>query len=606
VAAIGGLFRRGSSSENLQVSLNVLMTSLSHRRPVSIGRVVGNESALVQHHLCSTTPTDREPYLLAGHTIVADVRLDNRLSLRGQLGASQQSSDQELLLRAYLKWGASCVKHLLGDFAFVVSSNTGLFCARDPMGVKPLCYARTDDQFVFASEARPVAEVVRAGLKLRLKLELNENRIADCLVFPLEHIDTEVSFYKDVYRLPPATTLSFSSAGVKTERYWRPEIGDVGWHPRKAEEFGELLTTVVQAQVDGHGALAMSGGIDSTLIAAFAAPATLTTYSTLATQGEPCAESKHIKLAQREMGLSSVVFYPDDIASRHESLGLLYSQMQEPFDYMMFQMMLLNEQAKLDGFSHMLDGVDGDLLYSLSHDYPSIMMRQGQWKKGWLAVGDQARSSDAQVLPEYVGALRKIGLPNALRFLRQIKRWMPGDPFAAVVSQSIIDPEFARKTHTVERYEAMGERLYSNIVSLDDVHLRQICHPSIPAALERYDRVAAMSGLESRHPLLDKRLIEFVLGIPNEMKVHQGWSKYLLRAAGKGRVPDKIRWRRDKDENAWHFNDQLVAGQRQQMNAVVNAQRELIRDYVDVSLLEKMDDENLLQIYSFTNWIANQ
>jgi len=212
----------------------------------------------------------REPHP-SGLILAADARLDNRKELLDALAGDffGAPGDADLILAAYLKWGELCPEHLLGDFAFVVWDPRGrrLFGARDQIGVRPLHYTRVGSLLGVASEIRSLLH--HPAVPRRVDLV----SVGDYLA----HITSEPerTFFQDVHRVPPAHTLTVTSESLRVHRYW-----DVaGLTPldlseeEAAHRFLELFRQAVRDRIEGHGGsvgVAMSGGLDSTSVAAVA------------------------------------------------------------------------------------------------------------------------------------------------------------------------------------------------------------------------------------------------------------------------------------------------------------------------------------------------
>jgi asparagine synthase (glutamine-hydrolysing) len=165
------------------------------------------------HALLKTTDEsehENQPLTLDGHVwVVADARIDGRDALVRELSACthvaiRDPQDVELIAYADSVWGEDCVKHLLGDFAFVIwdSPKKLVFCARDHMGVKPFYYAQHGSSLVFSNSL----EAIR--LHPCVSTRLNDDAIADFLLFGLNHDQAKTTF-ADIDRLPPAHTLTY-------------------------------------------------------------------------------------------------------------------------------------------------------------------------------------------------------------------------------------------------------------------------------------------------------------------------------------------------------------------------------------------------------------
>ncbi len=192
--------------------LEQMADTLHHRGPHGRG-IWREEYCGLGHRLLWNSPEslrEKQPSISAdGNCVItADVRLDNREELIQALSLTHRPfadiTDSELVLHAYQKWGQACPQKLLGDFAFAIwdSKQKQLFCARDHMGCKPLIYYHSNRIFAFASEVKALFCLER------IPKRINEARIADFLVDTLERIDKTSTFYEDIFKLPPAHSLT--------------------------------------------------------------------------------------------------------------------------------------------------------------------------------------------------------------------------------------------------------------------------------------------------------------------------------------------------------------------------------------------------------------
>jgi len=228
-------------------------------------------------HATPESITERQPLRSPDGMVwlVADVRLDNRAELISQVAAHDAADpgDAALVLAAYRRWGVDCAEHLLGDFAFVLwdAREQRLLCVRDPLGIRTLCYARSGPLVVFASEAQQILQHPRVPRRL------DEATLADYLAETWEN--PERTFFHNVRRVPPAQRLVCTAAGERLERYWTidPEHRIVYRDDREyTAHFLEVFRRSVADRLrapKGPVAVAMSGGLDSTSVAAVASGA---------------------------------------------------------------------------------------------------------------------------------------------------------------------------------------------------------------------------------------------------------------------------------------------------------------------------------------------
>ena len=203
-----------------QEVISSMTRALAHRGPDGHGTWCGSRVSLGQRMLHTTPESlrDKQPLLRlhSGLTLVADARIDNREELRAALRIAREPAptDGELIALAYEHWGPRCAERLIGDFAFAIWDERAqtLFCARDPMGVKPLYYVRDADRFAFASELK--ALLVVPGIDSTIDPE----QIA--LFIGWHHEDRTRTVYRSLMRLPAAHILQVSPERTICQRYW--------------------------------------------------------------------------------------------------------------------------------------------------------------------------------------------------------------------------------------------------------------------------------------------------------------------------------------------------------------------------------------------------
>jgi asparagine synthase (glutamine-hydrolysing) len=196
LSGICGIYHPGGERVDPH-DLDAIASMLVHRGPERTGTWHGGSVAF-GHTLLATTPEARleklpHVHAASGCAITGDVRIDNRDELLARLRLDDRGTiigEVQLVLAAYLEWGEACVERLLGDFAFAIWDQRArrLFCARDPMGMRPLYYTHTAAWFMFASEPRAILVVPH------VPFEINELRIADYLGGELEGSDSTTSF----------------------------------------------------------------------------------------------------------------------------------------------------------------------------------------------------------------------------------------------------------------------------------------------------------------------------------------------------------------------------------------------------------------------------
>ena len=402
--------------------------------------------------------------------------------IRENLRLKANARDEELILSAYEKWGEDCVKHLTGDFAFAVwdERSQRLFCARDHFGVKPFFYTYIDGNFNFSSRLN--------DLRPDVSNKLNEIAIGDYLLFGVNQ-DNSTTIFKDIQRLPPGHTLTVANNEIKIRRYWTPSLtAKVRYRDNESyiEHFLELLSRAVRDRLHtDRVAISMSGGLDSTSLAAIA--------------------SEHAEVAGFTVVYDSLIpdeeRYYSELAAKH--LGIPVTHLNA------------DQYSLFDGE---MDQAEPFLLSVLTGQFNDLLRLCAEFSPVALTGYD----GDA-FMHEPRQSIRT-------RIRRMLRKADQDDGFP-----EWIDDEFARRTNLHERWK----EFWANRV--DDgkrpAAMRALNSKIWTSLFEGYDRGATKLNLDVRHPFLDIRLVEYLLAIPTEP-----WcvNKHILRRAMSDKLPAAV------------------------------------------------------------------
>ncbi len=361
------------------------------------------------------------PFTLDGHAfVVADARLDGRAELLRQLrdrGATcaDTATDAELLLHAYRSWGEDCVAHLLGDFAFAIWDAVArrLFAARDHLGIKPFFFAEIDGGILFGNTLNCLRQHPDVSARL------NELAIADHLLFGLNH-DLATTTFTDIQRLPPAHALTWSNGRWQTRRYWSPPTdGSIRYRdPRDyVDHFRDLLRTAVADRLPaGNVAISMSGGLDSTSLAALAKDVLtsrpevgqLHAFTVVSDRLIPDEERHYAGLAAEALGVPIRYLSADDYLPFQDTAAG-GRHFPEPLDDPFTGRMVGHLDQAATHARVGLSGEGGDAVLHGSPNYLMSLLRQWRWGR-WL--GEVTRYFRAAPLAAAGSAL----LAEALRW----------------------------------------------------------------------------------------------------------------------------------------------------------------------------------------------
>ncbi len=486
----------------------------------------------------------------AGVAVAADCRLDNRAELCDALGIRtaehSKHTNSELIGKAWLRWREECPTQMLGDYAFAVwdARRRTLFCARDPVGVRPLYYALTPIRFVFASA---VEAVLAAPF---VSNELNDATIAAWLTHVSLTSGTH-TFFNAVRKLPPGHALAVtcgSRVGAKLQRHWRPEqtpkaapASDDDY----AEEFRHLYREAVKARLPtaGHVGTHLSGGLDSSSVTVLAA-------RELAVQGQapPLAFSWLPDAGRTSIGAVQGLEYrfvqavceqerlqvSHCAASTNDLVAVLSRDAAFPGVHVHLNEEVVQRRAAAQGVTVLLSGWGGD--EGLSFDGRggnAQLLLSGRWRR--LLANRGADETALEFLADVLLRLARPDLPDRLRRLLRgeeppHRRWL-------------VDAAFARRTKPLaqpaQRFIGMRR---TQLWLLQTGHLAE--------RMEGWAASGARRGIDYCYPLLDRRLLEFALGLPLEQFQRGRSKRWLMRHALAPLLPPQIRRHDDKEDPA--------------------------------------------------------
>lgn len=540
----------------------------------------------------------------SGCALVADVRLDNRQELMCLLGFRddpvQSLSDSRLLFTAYLRWGTGCVDHLLGDFAFAVWDlrQRILFAARDPLGNRGLSYFVNDSVCLFASSIEQL--LAHSTIAPRI----NEAKVAEYLM--MEWSNQEETFFRDVYDLPPGHGLAISP-----ERIERWEYCDL--LPRApiryrepvayADHFRELLAEVVRCRLRATGSIgvSLSGGLDSTFLAAIAARIIadqptipdLTGYSYAFERHTECDERRYIEPLIARLGIRSKYVWCDDLWTfRDLDRWPVHRDfiLWDPYIWLPHAVM---ETARQDGCRILLGGYYGD----------SLMAGERFWAAGMLA---ERRFAD--LIREFWRVRREITWRTELP--KVIRPWVP----------AWFQRTWRRIRHKHRKTVHDGlSRALARRVDLDARRLRYEGQVrSAPAAIREFYRSLRVDslgqgaanvhrqynrfGIEMLSPYADRRLVEFILAISADRigKPGLGCNRWIQREAMRGLVPETVRLRSGKTAFYPLMKEGLFEKERVMVAELLRNPRMVALDYVDSAWLSKHPPDAALPLDDLT------
>jgi asparagine synthase (glutamine-hydrolysing) len=517
------------------------------------------------------------------HVVVGDTRLDARSEICDRLAVDSgvPQSDPNLVLRAYRKWGVGCAEHLRGDFAFAVwdEANRCLFCARDALGVRDLAYFISDGLFVAASE---VAQVLAHPDVPR---RLNEGRLAEFLANAWhEHHE---SFFEDVFFCPPGHCLLVTESSFRLWRYWNIDPGRQIVYRREAdyaEEFRDLLMDAVRDRLRSTDAVAvsLSGGPDSAALAAIASrtrpSAPVKSFSYIFDRFESCDERRYIQTVVDRFGLDATFISGDELWPLKDlETWPIFPDFPSQDPYVRLPIAIA-DAARDAGCRVILNGHFSDLLFHGGRFMAADLLSPRRFLEVVSTIAGSWQSVD------WGRDLIRNGVwMRSPRWLRRTVRGLRSSDRLAR-HRAMLEPTFVEGIDLAERIRR-AERLLPGASADFEARWRHLSLSVDEQGAASARRLYNRRGTELVDPFWDRRLVEYVMAIPAHLLARPGVTKYLLRRATAGVVPDEVRERPDKTSLYELFCEGLLRRERNTVDNLLNRPGIVERGFVRESWL---------------------
>lgn len=453
------------------------------------------------------------------------------------------TSDTEVVLRAYEEYGEDCVKQFNGMFAFAIwdARDKKLFLARDRFGKKPLYYARFDNQFIFASELKAILK----HPSVRRQIDLDA--LAKYLAY--EYVPSPHSIFRNIYKLEPGTRMSIKGGNIRTERYWDLKF-DIDQHFDHREAKSRLLRLLrdsVRRRLISDVPLGvfLSGGIDSSAVVAMMAelmpPKDIKTFS-IGFKEKSFDESGDARRVAAYFGTD----HREEILSPRVMLDVfpkICDLLDEPFaDSSIIPTYLVSAFTR----KHVTVALGGDGGDEFFLGYPSFLAHQLDNYFGFVPAA--LKKASLEMVMKCVPASNEY---MSLNF--KARRFLRGLDFDEKVRHqvwigSLTPPEqrslFLRGAVTEDPAGIYGRTaaFFDNAKDLSPldraiyIYVKTYMTDDI---LTKVDRASMANSLEVRAPFLDTEFTDFAMTIPASFKLRNLRTKWILKEALKGRLPEE-------------------------------------------------------------------
>ena len=502
--------------EDQENSIKLMSKAISHRGPDANG-YYHKDGVYFCHNRLSiidlTEDANQPMYNETGDLVfVFNGEIYNYKEIRDDLAKKghtfRSHTDSEVIIHAYEEFGEECVKKFRGMFAFAIydEKEKKVFLARDRIGIKPLYYIDNARVFAFCSEAKGFLELSRDDFSA----DLSETSLKYLLAFSFIS-DNQATIFKNVYKLPPAHTLVYRNGQIKIKRYWEinTEVDENQSFEDARDEVEKLLIESVKLklQADVPVGILLSGGLDSSLIAALAKKVSVTDVHTFTVGYEhPWDERPFAEKVAKHIGSNHMALEvnPLEVTNRVEEIIPTFDDLST-LDAGVFSNYLIAEKIQQ------------------SSDVKVLLVGEGADEifggYSWYGVSQ----FPFRLLPQ-----------NVRTFIHYyaISRCFSYSGFSLM-------KDFYKTSEVKDIFNKVAN--FETNYQLPNNYLMKM------------DKATMAHSLEARVPFLDNTLVEKAFSLPARYKLKGGWfninkanEKYILREIAKKYLPQEIAIRKKR------------------------------------------------------------
>jgi asparagine synthase (glutamine-hydrolysing) len=450
-------------------------------------------------------------------------------------------------------------------FAFAIwdDKEKKLFCARDRFGEKPFYYHTEDSYFAFASE-------MKALFELNIPKKTNQKKVYNYLLYAVleDPFDKSSTFYESIQQLEPAHYMVITPDKQRIKKkYWDINRNDqlVISEQDAIHEFRNLFTTSIERRLrsDVPVGSSLSGGLDSSsivmLIDKIKKEKSIQKTFSARFLNFSRDEGSYMQLVIDHAAVEPHFVFPT-VDSVITNLKTISYHQEEPVASasvaIQFEVMKL---AKQNGITVLLDGQGADEMLAGYTLFWTTYLNQ-------LYGSDRTKFQSAAA--SYAEVHNKTAVKNDFEFkwrayhnssfktISQLKTRLksPTSSYFLGIHPDLIS-HYKKEYNPIPKVTSLKDHLYFFLMKR-----------GLNELLRYADRNAMAHSVEVRLPFLNHNLVEFLFQLPDEMLLHNGWSKYILRKSMEDILPPEITWRKDKigyepPQGEWlntpHFKDYL-------------------------------------------------
>lgn len=557
MCGIVGIINKNKEAVSSQL-LTAMAATIHHRGPDEDGIFVHNNVGFFHKRLSIIDlSTGQQPMTFEDCTIIYNGEIYNYIELREELikknHVFKTTSDTEVILHLYKQYGDDFVNQLNGMFAFIIFDKTKnrLLIARDHFGIKPLYWYQDKEKIVLASEIKAV--LAHPGIAA----EPDDDNLCEYLTF--QFILGEGTMFKNIAKVKPGHYINIDLDSWKTNevKYWIPDFNIDQFHTEEyfIVELQKILDETISQQLRSDVAIGtyLSGGLDSSLVTIMASKflnKPLKSFSGAFNEGPEFNELEYARIAAKAANAELFEVFPTEQEFIDLLPKLIYHLDEPVAGPGLFPQYIVSRLASKH-VKVILGGQGGDEIFGGYARYMIAYLEQAI--KGAIFESNEEAEhivSLASILPN---------LPSLKQYIPMMKGFWKADAF---------EPMDRRYYNLLNRMGSTAGFLSADITEKckDKAIFNKFSHyfndpdtksyfnkmthfdmqGSLPGLLQVEDRVSMSVSIESRVPLLDRRIVDLISRMPAGMKFKGGEMKYLLKKTIKNVMPEKIFKRKDK------------------------------------------------------------
>jgi len=538
--------------------LNNMAATIHHRGPDEEGMLLEDNVGFFHKRLSIIDlSTGKQPMSFLHYSIVFNGEIYNYIELRNELILKGHkfvtTSDTEVIIHLYSEYGDNFVNELNGMFAFIIYDRQKnlLFIAKDHFGIKPLYWYHDDNKILFGSEIKAILAHPEVNAAYNL------DNLYEYLTF--QFILGEGTMFRNIYKIKAGhqMTIDLKTWEIKEQQYWEPDFKLDKYHTLEyfIFELQKILQETIRQQLRSDVPLGtyLSGGLDSSLVTIIASKLLnkqIKSFSGGFREGPEFNEFKYARIAANAANTQLFEIYPTEQEFIDLLPKLIYHLDEPVAGPGLFPQYIVSRFAS-QHIKVILGGQGGDEIFGGYARYLVAYLEQAI-KGAMFETNEEG---------EHIVSLKSIlpNLPTLKQYIPMMKSFWNGGAFESMDRRyySLINrmgstSSYFQLEFINQRNEEVIFNKFSDYFNHSDTlsYFNKMTHfdmfGSLPGLLQVEDRVSMAVSIESRVPLLDRRIVDLISHMPAGMKFKGGELKYLLKRAIKDFMPEQIMNRKDK------------------------------------------------------------